>query len=85
MLRLHQIPLPIAKAAGLDEALCAQLAAERLRVPAQDILNAAVSRRSVDARGHGEVRFTLTLDVRLRSQGAEAALAKRFPPNMARF
>lgn len=83
MLRLHQIPLPIAKAASLDEALCAQLAAERLRVPAQDILNAAVSRRSVDARGHGEVRFTLTLDVRLRSQGAEAALAKRFPPNMA--
>ena len=42
----------------------------------------AVSRRSVDARGNGEVRFTLTLDVRLRAPDAEAAFAKRFPPNL---
>ncbi len=83
MLRLHQIPLPIGQAGSLDAALCAALAAERLGVPARDVLHAQVSRRSVDARGHGEVRFTLTLDVRLHSPGAEAALAKRFPPNLA--
>ncbi len=82
MLRLHQIPLPIEKAADLDPDLCARLAAERLGVPVRDIAGAAVSRRSVDARGHGEVRFTLTLDVRLQSPKAEAAFAKRFPPNL---
>ena len=83
MIRLHQIKLSPAEAAALDEDLCRRLAAERLGVPKADVTAAAVSRRSVDARGHGEVRFTLTLDARLASAKAEAALVRRFRPNEA--
>ncbi|NLI21644.1 MAG: hypothetical protein GX418_08875 [Clostridiales bacterium] len=83
MIRLHQLKLSPAEAAALDKPLCRRLAAERLGVPIADVTAADVSRRSVDARGRGEVRFTLTLDVRLTSAKAEAALAKRFRPNEA--
>ena len=83
MLRLFQIRLPLAQAAALDEALCRRLAADRLGVPVKEIREAAVSRRSVDARGRGGVCHTLTLDVRLHSAAAEAALARRFAPNQA--
>ena len=83
MIRLHQIRLPLAQAAEWDDALCRALAAERLGVPADALAYAAVSKRSVDARDRGDVHYALTLDVRLTSPKAEAALARRFKPNQA--
>lgn len=83
MLRLHQIKLPLAKAAQLNDSLCRSLAAERLSIPEGDVASATVSKRSVDARDKGDIHFTLTLDVRLAAQNAEAALIRRFQPNQA--
>lgn len=83
MLRLHQIKLPLAKAAQLDDALCRRLAAERLGISEGDVASAAVSKRSVDARDKGDIHFTLTLDVRLADQKAEAMLIRHFQPNQA--
>ena len=83
MLRLHQIRLPLRQAADGDAALYRRLAAQRLRIPEADVLHATVRRRSVDARDRSDMAFTLTLDVRLASPGAEAALIQRFSANQA--
>ncbi len=83
MLRLHQIPLSLADAKNLDASLCRRLAAERLHVPAKDVLHAQVSKRSVDARDKGDIHFTLTLDVTLANPAKETALLARFKPNQA--
>ena len=85
MLRLYQLKLPVDQAARLDADLCRKLVADRLGLPLPDIQSALVSKRSVDARGHGEVHFTLTLDVTLPTPSAEMAVAKRFPPNLAAY
>jgi uncharacterized FAD-dependent dehydrogenase len=81
MLRLHQIRLSLADAAYCDDALYQSLAARRLRLSPADIAQAAVSRRSVDARSRDDVCFMLTLDVRLAAPKTEQALAAKFAPN----
>ncbi len=81
MLRLHQIRLSLADAAYCDDALYQSLAARRLRLSPDDIAQAAVSRRSVDARSRDDVCFMLTLDVRLAAPNTEQALAAKFAPN----
>ncbi len=85
MLRIHQLRLPLAQAGAADGALYRRLAAQRLRIPEDDVLAASVSRRSVDARDRGDVHFTLTLDVRLASEKAEKAMAAKFRPNQAAY
>ena len=83
MLRLFQCKLSVPDMAHCDDAMLARIAATRLNLPVGDVRAATVSRRSVDARGHGGVFFTLTLDVRLCDPGLEARLARKFQPNQA--
>ncbi|HNW86334.1 MAG TPA: FAD-binding protein [Candidatus Limiplasma sp.] len=83
MLRLHQIRLPLSQADSREDLLLRRLAAERLQIPVADVTDAAVAKRSIDARDRGDVHYTLTLDVRLRAPEAEAALLRRFQPNQA--
>ncbi len=85
MLRLHQIRLSPEAAAQCGDADYARLAAARLRLSPAALRSVRVARRSVDARGHGEVHITLTLDVRLTDPKAEPALANRFRPNEVAF
>ena len=81
MLRLHQVRLPLDAAEYCDDSMCRALAADRLGVPKTRVVEATVSRRSVDARDKGDVHFTLTLDVSLADERAEATLARKFKPN----
>ncbi|MCE5343831.1 MAG: hypothetical protein LLF96_09685 [Eubacteriales bacterium] len=81
MLRLHQIRLTLADAAHCNAALYQNLAAHRLHISPADVLDANVSRRSVDARSRDDVCFMLSLDVRLAAPQTEAALATRFAAN----
>ena len=57
MLRLHQLAVPLEKAAALDGDGLRRLCASRLRVPPSQIVSARLVKRSVDARG--EVRLTV--------------------------
>jgi len=82
MLRLHQIVLPLADAAG-GQANCRALAAARLRIPETDIVSARIARRSVDARDKRDVHFALSLDVSLATVKAEKLIIRRFRPNQA--
>ena len=79
VLRLHQLAVPLEKAAALDGDGLRRLCALRLRVPLSQIVSARLVKRSVDARG--EVRLTVSADVVLADARLEASLARRFQPN----
>lgn len=83
MLRLHQLVLTPDDALAFDEAALRRLCAQRLRVEEARIAHVRLVKRSVDARGHGGVRFSLTADVTLHGvdEREEARVAQRFQPN----
>ena len=83
MLRLHQLVLSPDDALAFDEAALRRLCAQRLRVAESRIADVKLVKRSVDARGHGGVRFSLTADVTLTGADGreEARIAQRFKPN----
>ena len=83
MLRLHQLVLTPDDALAFDEAALRRLCAQRLRVAEARIAHVRLVKRSVDARGHGGVRFSLTADVTLdgADEREEARVAQRFKPN----
>ena len=76
MLRLTNVPTSLDYTAAQLPAL----AARRLRVPADSVLEIKLIRRSVDARDKGDVHFVLTLDVRVKN---ENEVLRRLKPGVA--
>lgn len=83
MLRLHQLVLSLEDALCFDDDLLRRLCAKRLNIPLDRVASATLRKRSVDARGRGGARFSLTADVTLKNAGAaqEERIAGKFKPN----
>ena len=66
-------------APGEDERQLRTLAAERLGVRAEDIEELVLTRRGLDARRRGAIRWVCSVRVRLRGEAPSRRSAMRYP------
>ncbi len=81
MLRIHQIKLSLDEMQNLSQQSLRRACARALKLPPEQIREAILRKRSVDARDKGDVHFTLTCDVSLADPKREERIAQSSRPN----
>ena len=81
MLRIHNIKLPL----SYTESLLTQTAAKALNVPAAQITQCRIAKKSVDARKKNDVCFVVSIDVSLKRTQDEQRIAARMKPSVGGF
>ena len=78
MLRIHNIKLPL----SYTDAMLAKAAAKALNIQPAQVMQCAISKKSVDARKKNDVRFVVSLDVTLKSEKDEKRIAAHMAPSV---